>query len=361
MKSFNKILGFCFLALLLSSGIQAQTIISADDPNIAYVGRVSFANPQSPCFTYPGVQIRAQFTGKSIAMKMKPKSGWFEIEIDNQTPFKVSVLENDSIVTLAKNLNDGTHTVCITLVNEGYERRPEFRGFILDEGANLAGKPELPQRKIEFIGNSITCGYGMEGKNEKEHYKESTSNFYFTYAAITARTLNAQAWVVARSGIGIYRNYNGPRTGNKDCMPAMYDQTLFTDNTVKWDYSQFTPDVVVINLGTNDCSTPNYDTQLLTNAYLKFVQRVRSNYPNAKIVLLTGVMLHKKPAKDVKKAMNTVRSILRSNGDKNIFRFDCSEQKGDLGYGSDSHPSMRQHAKMASELIPFLKKITDWQ
>ena len=293
-------------------------------------------------------------------MKMKPNSGWFEIEIDKAEPFKVAVLENDSILSLAKGLQNGRHSVCITLVNEGYERRPEFRGFILDSGAGLAGKPVLPQRKIEFIGNSITCGYGMEGKNEKERYKESTSNFYFTFAAIAARTLNAQALVVARSGIGIYRNYNGPRTGNKDCMPAMYDQTLFTDNTVKWDYTRYTPDLVVINLGTNDTSTPNYDTKLLRNAYLKFVQRVRSNYPQAKIVLLSGCMLHGKALKDTKHAMNAVRSTMHKSGDKEIYRFDCTEQKGDLGYGSDSHPSKRQHAKMASELIPFLQKITGW-
>ena len=71
-------------------------------------------------------------------------------------------------------------------------------------------------RKIEFIGNSITCGYGNEGTNKFQGFEYETENHYYSYAAITARNLKAQHWVVARSGIGAYRNYNGPKTGNPE-------------------------------------------------------------------------------------------------------------------------------------------------
>ena len=81
---------------------QAGNIIPATDGNIQYVGRVSFRNPQSPSFTFPGVQIRAAFTGTSLKMIAKPKSGYFMVRIDGSKAFKVGFnSERDSVVSLA--------------------------------------------------------------------------------------------------------------------------------------------------------------------------------------------------------------------------------------------------------------------
>ena len=210
----------------------------------------------------------------------------------NVAPFKVGFnTDNDSIVSLATALPYGNHQVKLMYIIEGYERRPEFRGFILDKGCTLTDAPALPERKIEFIGNSITCGYGVESFNPNEHFNEATENHYYTYAAITARNLEAQHVTVARSGIGIYRNYAGPKTGNPDNMPNCYEQTLLYDKTQPWDFNRFTPNVVCVNLGTNDTSTKGYDKKLLLDGYRNFIKKLRSHYPNAKIVMLTGVML----------------------------------------------------------------------
>lgn len=338
-----------------------KTYIPADHPNISYIGRVSFTNPESPCFTYPGVQIRALFEGTSIAMQAKPNSGYFMVEIDNHEPFKIAFLENDSLITLAEGLTDSTHEVRITLAYEGYLRRPEFRGFILDPGKNLPAVPALPKRKMEFIGNSITCGYGIETDQPSAPFKDETENHYYTFAAITARAFDAQNMVVARSGIGVYRNYNAPVTGSPNSMPHMYNQTLFQDSTEVWDFSRYTPDVVCINLGTNDVSTKPYDMRLLENAYRGFLSTVRTNYPQAKIVLLTGCMLSGKALQDVKDALDKVTAEAAQAGDRNIYRFDLTPQDGTLGYGASWHPSKAQQQKSAGELIPFIEKITGWE
>lgn len=137
-------------------------------------------------------------------------------QIDGAAPFKVAFTgEKDSVVTLATALPRGQHTVELMYAIEGYQRRPEFRGFLLDEGCQLADAPRLPERKIEFIGNSITCGYGVESSDPNEHFSDETENHYYTYAAITARNLKAQHVAVARSGIGIYRNYGAPKGGER--------------------------------------------------------------------------------------------------------------------------------------------------
>ena len=147
------------------------TVVSASDPHILYAGRISFTNPEHPAFNFPGVQIRAAFEGTSLRMMAKPKSGYFMAQIDNAEPFKVSFMgQRDSVVTLATALPDGKHQVKLMYAIEGYEMYPEFWGFVLDEGKKLVDAPAFSDRKIEFIGNSITCGYGNEGLNKREGF-----------------------------------------------------------------------------------------------------------------------------------------------------------------------------------------------
>ena len=328
------------VSLFFSLCCQAQkkntnkTLYHPTDTNIQYTGRIDFSDSLHPAFTFPGVQIRTGFTGTSLDMMCKLHSGYFMAEIDGGEPFEIS-FHGNTITRLASDLPDGTHQAIVTFIGEGYENVPEFHGFFVDKGKKLAPATPLPERKIEFIGNSITCGYGVEASSEAEAYTAETANFYYSYAALTARSLNAQALVVARSGIGVYRNYDGPKNGNDVNMNTEYPYTLLYNHNIEWDFSQYTPDVVCINLGTNDLSTKNYDIKLYRNAYLKFIQRVRGLNPKAKIVLLTGSMLNGKELEEARKALDSVKSELNKNGDSEIYRFDMSPQTGDLGYGAD--------------------------
>ena len=339
-----------------------DTRINASDARIAYIGRINKTNPDAPLFTYPGVQIVAGFEGTSIRMVAKPKSGFFMAEIDNQEPVKVDYFSTeDSIAVLAQGLEDGKHKVKLMYAVEGYELRPEFYGFILDPGKDLTETPSLPQRKIEFIGNSITCGYGVEAEVATAHFSYDTENHFYSFAALTARALQAQHVVVARSGIGIFRNYNGPYDGTPDiAMPALYDYTNFDDKSQLWDYSQYQPDLVCINLGTNDASTGRFNQQKMREAYASFLQHIREKYPQAKIVMLSGCMLNGFRNDAVKTQLDAVVAQANRRGDNQVFRFDFEPQDGSLGYGADYHPSIQQQEKMAGELVPFLQQLMGW-
>ena len=201
-----------FSGLSAFAGIpkEDEAFVSADDARIVYMGRVSHRIPQAVTFTYPGVSIYADFEGTSLQMKVKPGSGDFMVEIDDGLPYRIGFTKNDSIVTLVEGLPEGTHRARIMYVLEGYELKPVFKGFYLDKGCTLAEAPALPERRIEFIGNSITCGYGVESDDRNDPFTYETENHFYTYAARTARALNAQHLVVARSGIGIYRNFGAP-------------------------------------------------------------------------------------------------------------------------------------------------------
>ena len=348
------------------------TIISPTDQHILYTGRISFTNPERPTWNYPGIQIIAAFEGTSLRMIAKPQSGYFMAQIDQAEPFKVAFRgERDSVVTLATALSDGRHLVRLMYIIEGYEIFPEFWGFALDKGRQLIDAPVLPSRKIEFIGNSITCGYGNEGLKKEEHFDYATENHYYSYASIAARNLEAQHWVVARSGIGAYRNYDGPKKGNPEsCMLVQYEYTgyawkpeLRKEQTFlreKWDFSRYQPDVVCINLGTNDLSTPNYDLSLLKQGYQKLLKQVRQHNPKAKIVLLTGSMLYNHELQIAKQLLDEIADKAHKSGDNEVYRFDMNHIDGEAFLGNDWHPNVYQDEKMANELTAYLRKLMNW-
>ncbi len=340
--------------LLQTMLARGSSYIPPSDPRIAYTGRINKTNPQSYLFVYPGTMIKAQFTGSSIAMDMKPGSGYFEVVVDGLNPHKIYVGPNDSIVTLASGLGEGLHDVEVNLVYEGYQARPEFRGFVLPEGTKLGAKPALPELKLEFIGNSMTCGYGNEAPDQTYPFADSTENHYFTYAAIVARTLGAQEMCVARSGIGVYRNYAGNDKPNT--MTRWYDYTCILDSTQRWDFKQYRPDIICVNLGTNDLSTKGYDINEYERYYLAFIRHLHEVQPQARIVALTGCLLGGEPLVQQKEVLDRVGTIVRAEGVP-YHRFDMSTHDGSLGYGASYHPSMRQHYKMATELTPFLRSL----
>ena len=348
------------------------TVIKPSDPRIVYTGRISFTNPERPAWNYPGVQIIAAFEGTSLRMIAKPRSGYFMAQIDQAEPFKVAFCgERDSVVTLATALPEGRHLVRLMYVIEGFEFFPEFWGFVLDKGRQLIDAPVLPSRKIEIIGNSITCGYGNEGLKKEEGFNYATENHYYSYASITARNLEAQHWVVARSGIGAYRNYNGPKAGNPESnMPVQYEYTGYawkpelrqeaTFLREKWDFNRYQPDVVCINLGTNDLSTNNYDLKLLKQGYQKLYKLVRQHNPKAKIVFLTGSMLYNQELKEARQLLDEVTAEAQKAGDKEVYRFDMAHIDGEVFLGNDWHPNIYQDEKMAGELTAYLRGLMKW-
>lgn len=406
-KNFISTIMLQFISIAMFAQTDETRLVKPSDQHITYVGRINDSNPDRPTFTYPGTEIRTAFMGNSIAMKAKPHSGYFMVKIDENEPYKIGFL-NDSIVTLCieknehcgnikdccniddcrngnieqcdksngiiasgdsgaylnKDLNGNgkyAHQLTITYIGEGYHTRPEFHGFILNNNTFLTSPAPLPSRKIEFIGNSITCGYGIEAADASAPYTEETANYYLTYAAKTARWLKAQAYVVARSGIGVYRNYNGPKTGDAVNMNTEYKYTMLYDDSQLWDFTRFTPDVVCVNLGTNDTSTEGADSTLLAKGFYNLYKQIRSHYPDAKIIFLSGCMMKGNALKMAKDAMDFTMRLALSNGDTNVYRLDFETHDGSLGYGASWHPSMKQHDVMAKQLTSYLKSITKWE
>ena len=241
------------------------------------------------------------------------------------------------------------------LVTEAYQVFPEFHGFVLGSGAKVLKVDTKKRPKIEFIGNSITCGYGNEAQSENDHFADSTSNFAKSFAGITIKNLDAISMVVARSGIGIYKNFGDTITGSRWPMPRVYENALINDTTTKWDFSQFKPDIVVLGLGTNDLSENNYNYEKFAVSYIAFVKQIRQHYPTAKIVLVNSPMLHYQQAQHLSDVIINSITAMRVINDPRVYTFNFQEQDDSLGYGADWHPSAKRAAEMARYLSYFLK------
>src|SRR5207248_2231555 len=100
-----------------------------------------------------------------------------------------------------------------------------------------------PARRLEVIGDSISCGYGNEGKDQNEHFAAQTENACETYGFLTARRFGAGYACVAWSGKKMWPD---------NTVGEFYDRALPADPDSTWEFSKWTPDVVVINLATND-------------------------------------------------------------------------------------------------------------
>ncbi len=343
-------------AVMLISQAYADTLVKPSNRHIRYTGRINFSNPESPLFVFPGTQIAVNISGTGLSMKAKPGSGQFMVTIDDGEEFKINFTDTDSTIVLASGLEPGKHTVKVMLAIEGYEKRPEFRGFVLDGSTKLLSAPQRQKHRLEFIGNSITCGYGSEAKNQWVHYSYDNSNHYYTYAAILGRELDAQEVCVARSGIGVYRNYGGKQVGQT--MTRWYDYTCIYDSTQLWDFSKYRPDVICVNLGTNDLSTKGYDINTYRLAYKQFIEHLAQVQPKAKIVILSSQMLTRSTRALQIKTLKGVYEELKANG-LNVYFVELQEQDPALGYGADWHPSKRQHRQTADQLKPILKKLLD--
>ncbi|MBP5418857.1 MAG: lipase [Bacteroidales bacterium] len=356
----NKIFFLAVAAAFTACSTQPMhTKIAPNDVNIQYVGRV-VANSDSVVFTYPGTSVFLHFTGSSLSLMQKPNSGYYMVEIDGGEAKKVAS-NGDSLLVVADSLGANAHTARIMYVVEGYELKPAIYSYILAADQKLIEPLPLPERKILFIGNSITCGYGVEDSIPENHFTYDTENHYYTYAALTASKLNAQHHAIARSGIGIYRNYGDKREGSVENMPYKFKQTLFDNPNYEWKMSDYEPNIICINLGTNDTSLDNYDIDAFRSSYVAFVEQLRTYYPESKILLLCGSMLNGKAMADVVRSLDVVVAECAAKGDSSIYRFDFTPQDGSLGYGSDYHPSLAQQRKMADELTPYISELMSWK
>jgi hypothetical protein len=329
-------------------------LFTADNPKIQYIGRIDFSNPQKPRFWAPGVYIVVRFKGSSCQIMLNDEGlndkthNYIEIAIDDRAPLRIQTTGKTNIINPVKNLSKGTHTITICKATESGIGYLEFVGIQCE---SLLSPTKLSKRKIEYIGDSITCGSSMDVStpcNVGQWYDHN--NAYLSYGALTARNLNAQYHLTSISGIGLIHSC----CNNKMTMPKTFDKINLRSDTIQWDFRSYQPDVVTVCLGQNDGIQ---DSTLFCSAYVAFIHNLRSHYPNASIICLTSPMAEQKLTIVVKKYITAVANYVNVAGDSNVSFYFFTRR---FYHGCGTHPDIAEHREIAEELTAYIKNLKKW-
>jgi hypothetical protein len=329
--------------------------VQANDNSISYVGRFAFSKDMNAVSDWPGTYFRCRFTGQTLGLLLDGPSGaQFNVFIDGKQVKTISCMPNDTI-WISRNLSDEEHRLVVYRRTEAFLGKAVFKGIIIDAKAKVLRWIDLPSHKIEFIGNSITCGYGVEGASRHDRFLPETENNYLTYAAVTSRSLDADYFIIAHSGLGIVRHYGDSLKVSTDPqMPVKYLRTFDGTDSLKWDFKSWKPDVVVVNLGTNDFSTQPYpDKEVFQSEYTNLIHRIRNNYGKIPVFCVCGPLIGDPCLSYIKEVTDNVRV---NEKDDNLFFVEVPKAmlNSDEDYGSDEHPSVKGQQKIADVLISAL-------
>jgi lysophospholipase L1-like esterase len=323
------------------------------DPALHFVGRVDTTDPNAVKFAWSGTGVIARFQGTSVGVRLSTGQE-YTVVVDGMVQPKLVPVSGTT--PIATGLAAGEHTVELYRRTEGAQGVSTFMGFDFGGGTLLA--PPSVTRRLEFIGDSITCGYGNEGPDMNCPFTPQTENHYLAYPSLTARALNAEVSTVAWSGKGVACNYGDDAASCTNPLPTYYERILPDQATPTWDFSKFVPDAVVVNLGTNDLSTTTDPTQAeFETAYRALLEKIRSKYPNAHILCTNGPMLG---GEDLTTVRSYLTNVVTAMGDAKISTFDIDAQDGTDGYGCDWHPSLARHEKVAAVVTAAIKGKLGW-
>lgn len=351
-----------------------KTFLPTED-YVRTIGRTMIAK-DSLWLVHSGTGMEFSFNGTSATIKIKPDSSF--MTRSNQARVAIYVngerVVDDMVDKLEKVytvFESETAKECTVKVVKLSEAAYSTFGITAIEATCIGDiKPTAGSDKlIEFVGDSITCGYGVDDLDSAHHFSTTTEDATKTYAYKTAEKLGADYSLVSFSGYGIISGYSGD--GNKQeeqIVPKFYDNmgnssgTYLADYVAQetaWDFARRQPDAVVINLGTNDNSYVKNDAakkEEYTLAYVAFLKQVREKNPDAVIFATLGIM----GAELYPCIEDAVDRYVKETGDAKVHTMKFDTQSMADGIAADWHPSEKTHEKAAEKLAAKIKEVMGW-
>ncbi len=386
------------------------------------VGRFQVEGDGSAQFAWSGSEIAARFTGSSsisvrLSVPEKPDPGLeprvnpepdpegknrsFTVVIDRGEPTRLLVasprdkdgkLERDKegnaaerTYELASRLDPAaTHEVVLHRNFEASGGILTFKGLQLSPGGRFLqplvrlDKDKKP-RRILLIGDSISCGFGVKGKNASCLFSYGDQDHYLTYGSIAARTLDAELTTVCWSGRGLVRNRFDPGETLKT-MPGLanYAAPSVEDSTkaapapapLKPPQDEDQTQAVVVNLGTNDVQRDNQESPAEFDVFLvgflaeakRFCLALLDRYPKAQVFFALSPMLSDNLGEPQRSSIRkTLRDAITSAKNPRAHYMEFSEQRGGRdGLGCSFHPSETTHKNMAGQLARAIQSKLCW-
>lgn len=338
------------------------------------------------------------WTASGIELNVKGSELWIEVEVDyNQYESWISVLLNDTNVS-RQMLTAGRYWVCVfrglnpevvknIKILKDVQPMPADSACCLQlHSIRFDGEflpvPEKPY-KIEFVGDSITSGEGLIGSTKEEDWAPILFGAVNNYASLTGNSLEAEIRIISQCGWGVYCGWdNNPFTNipsiySKVCGPLSGKQNEDLGALEDYPFTNWQPDVIVVNLGTNDNSsftTPEWkdettgktyklrkneddtlnedDAILIQTSITNFLELLRKYNKNAHILWAYGAL----NIDLIPSIMNGINAYKEKNKDNKVSFIQFPLMPDEM-IGARFHPGVLYHQEMAKCLIEPIKNI----
>ncbi|KAH3743455.1 esterase, SGNH hydrolase-type [Pelomyxa schiedti] len=367
-----RFVGFCVLVLWLVSSIEAAqprttsgvVDVRWSDSALSYIGRwMADDSGDALLCDWSQCAFSVSISGaSSVSLLMADHDNYFNVYIDGVVSQVLVTNETDGVIIPYNILwpSDGAaHELLVMKRTEASLGVLSFAGveFVPLGDYTIEPVPRSKERTIEAIGDSLTCGYGILGASPDCDWSDDTEDATLAYESLIAETFDAVLYTEAWSGKGMVRNYGDPNITSSEPFPSLYPRTLGNSEEFMWDFSLYSPDVVILNLGTNDYSTEPYPPlSVFESGYVDFLTDLRKWYPNAAIFCICGPVTNQHCCLGVKESVNQM------GGEPQKFYYInmLNILTWPVDYGCDAHPNTSGHQKMAQVVIPVISDVMGW-
>ena len=359
---FLKKIALLSLFLLIS----ATSISQTKNNKFLYAGRVEKLQDNNVVLIGTASSVSFNFTGNECSISFQSVDSYehhnyVSLVLDGKYIGKIRI-EKGAMQSFPIKItsNKKVHQL------EIYKNTEAHSGGILFAGttAKLTSISSKKKKKIEFIGDSITCGAASDPSDvpcDQGEYMDH-HNSYYAYGPTLSRAIGVDYLVSSVSGIGMYRNWNDE---NKDeaIMPDVYQNLYLTKDPSKPKYDfAFQPNIISIALGTNDFSGGDgkkgrlpFNAEKYVSNYINFIKMLYEHNPNTQLVITNSPMVGGENAVVFENCLNKVKNAFaedKSHKEIQIFKFKPMIPHGCLG-----HPDVADQKVMADQYAPFLKKL----
>lgn len=365
-----------------------QVLVHGRTSNIININRVNdklsdgavplFWTASALEFNVKGTEIKVSFYSDYATYEQ-----WIAIVVDGKVVERVQLDKGVHTLTYSKLESDKVNNVRFVKEVQAMSADPD--ALLLGLSAETDGEfSEVKERdfKLEFIGDSITSGEGTVGEKDFQDWVSCIFSAVNSYSYLTAEALNADYRVISQSGWGLLCGWDGNPYNSlmerytRVCslLWGEKQRQCGCDNT--HDFSKWQPDVVVLNLGTNDSSAfrqPEWkgengetfnlrlnedgsfneeDKQFWIDAADRALRILRNNNPKAHIVWAYGMLGHEF-APVIEAAINQFKE---QTGDENIS-FVLLPDTTDETIGSRCHPGRKSHEAATAVLTEHIRSV----
>jgi lysophospholipase L1-like esterase len=363
-------------------------------PAIAFRGRFdTVTNANVAGMSWPGTEMAFGFRGTRLSVTLEaPDKGSYDgaaqalymayaVDGGNAQVLKLATGKSDYV--LAQSLPEGQHTVRLAKMTEDQIGRVLYHAVATD-GA-MTYTPPVSGRRIEFVGDSGTAGYGALGTYPCS-FSSATESADVAYPALVGRLLDAEVHNCSYSGKGLLENRDYVGDAEKT-LPVLWQRTLPRDDPyVLWDANAWRPQAVIALVSGNDVYhggagvVPSQEQ--FTQKVGGFIKQLRAAYPQALLMFGASPMLRSNDPGVGQRATAIARlkATVAAAGDANVQFIDLPQDNGFNGNncgdanclleanstclgsctGCDSHPTPYTHSLVASSIAATLKAKLRW-